>query len=357
MNLLQRFKRKYNYLLDKKYLTKQSQLLLEDIKANKEKAIYFFCTPMHSNLGDQAQYFCWQQLLKRDLPDFHIISIPAKICTDEILRAIKDKATADDKFVVHSGYLIFDPHPELPFICKVVDMFHERHITILPQTINLISADKKKEVGDSFNSHPSLNVISRDEISFQNAQTLFPQCSQLLKPDVVTTLIDNTDFNFNHDGKRDGVLFCMRNDGEKFYKKSEIDALKKCFKGKKVIENDTTITLPQRYWAAQRAMLIKQTISDFARYQLVITDRYHGTIFSQIANTPVVVLRSTDHKLTSGVTWFPHDVFGENVFIANNLDECFEIALKVLARNGRIVANPPYFMENYYNERELFKLL
>ncbi|WP_082026255.1 polysaccharide pyruvyl transferase family protein [Prevotella pectinovora] len=42
-------------------------------------------------------------------------------------------------------------------------------------------------------------------------------------------------------------------------------------------------------------------LQQFAKYQVVITDRYHGTIFSQIVNTPVIVISSTDHKLRSGV--------------------------------------------------------
>ena len=348
MNLYRRLQRKFNYLADDRYIKKQSRHLLEEIKANLDKTLYFFSVPMHSNLGDQAQYFCWLQLFKRDLPDFRIISVPACVGTDEVLAAIKEKATDKDMFVVHSGYLIFDPHPELPFICKVVDMFHDHPITILPQTINLVSERKKKEVCDCFNAHPNLTVISRDKISLQNANVLFPECSRLLWPDVVTSLIGNPDFQHD-DVRREGILFCIRHDGEKYYAEEQIEELKKRFGGIRVVEDDTTITLPQRYWEKRREKLIHRVIAHFEEFQLVVTDRHHGTIFSQVANTPVIVLGSTDHKLSSGVKWFSEAKLDENVFFAHDLNECYSLAKRVLEKKKKIIKNPPYFMEKFYS--------
>ena len=44
----------------------------------------------------------------------------------------------DDIIYIHSGYLIFDLHPELPFILDVIKDFYDHHVVILPQTVNIL---------------------------------------------------------------------------------------------------------------------------------------------------------------------------------------------------------------------------
>lgn len=352
MNIKLRLQRKYNYLLDKRFLKKQQRKKTNEIdNAKGKKTIYFFSVPIHSNLGDQAQYYCWLRLFSKNYPEHRVVSMSAHTTTNEDLERIRHQVTSDDLLLVHSGYLIFDPHPELPFICKVVNMFHDMPITILPQTINLISKIKQDEVSTCFNLHPNLTLICRDEVSLRNAEYLFPQCHQLLWPDVVTSLIGVDDFKISNT-VRDGIMFCVRNDLEKFYSDNQINSLKKKFEGYKVNECDTTIKLPLRKWSSKREVLIQNLIYKLASYQLVITDRYHGTIFSQVANTPVIVLSSSDHKLSSGVKWFPEDLFSKTVFYAKDLDEAYFIALKILS-NNTVYNNLPYFTDKYWNKLSL----
>ena len=97
-------------------------------------------------------------------------------------------------------------------------------------------------------------------------------------------------------------------------------------------------------WTINSAIL-----QQFAKYQVVITDRYHGTIFSQIVNTPVIVISSTDHKLSSGVKWFPQEKFSDNISVAKDLNEAYEKAVDILKRNGAVKKNPAWFKENYFS--------
>lgn len=347
MDPISRIKRKYNYLLDNHYVANERQRLLSEIEATRgHKTIYLFCAPTHSNIGDQAQYYCWKRLFSQKFKDYNVVSVPTRCSTDETLEKIKSQLTAEDKLYVHSGYLIFDPHPELPFICQVVNIFHDYPITILPQTINLMSEKKQREIADCFNAHLWLTIVSRDQVSLQNAHKLFPNCNRLLWPDVVTSLIGDADFQYD-ETPRKGIYFCIRQDGEKYYEEEAIERLKGRFARMRVDEGDTSIKMPIRFWNGRREAIIRNIVRQMATYQLIITDRYHGTIFSQVANTPVIVLSSTDHKLSSGVKWFPKDVFGKNVFYANNLDECHSLAVEILKRNGKVVKNPPYFREMY----------
>lgn len=353
MNIFNRIVRKYNYILENLFLAQQRKKVIKEIRQAKgQKTIYFACTPMHSNLGDQAQLFCWLRLFKKNFPEYNVVCLPARVTTDKALLQIKNQISSTDKIFVHSGYLIFDPHPELPFICKVVNIFHEMPITIFPQTINLMSDIKQKEISDCFNAHPNLTIVSRDEVSLKNAEKLFGKCKRLLWPDVVTSLIGVDDFQYSHN-KRDGIMFCLRNDLEKFYKDEQIATLKARFKGHKVLEGDTTIKLPIRMWPTMRDELIRNIIAEFASYEVIITDRYHGTIFSQIANTPVVVLSSSDHKLSSGVKWFPKEQFGEMVHYAKDLDEAYEMASQILDEKN-IHKNPPYFWNEYWSKMSNF---
>ena len=38
--------------------------------------------------------------------------------------------------------------------------------------------------------------------------------------------------------------------------------------------------------------------------RVVVTDRYHGVIFSVITHTPVIVFKSYDTKISAGIRWF-----------------------------------------------------
>jgi exopolysaccharide biosynthesis predicted pyruvyltransferase EpsI len=350
-----KIKSKIEGFLGRRYCRKQVQELNTTIENNTaDKTLYLFCAPTHSNLGDQAQLMCWLRLLKEYYPDYRIICVPTKFKDNNTMFKLKDKVKPDDLLFIHSGYLIFDIHPELPFILDIVRAFYDHPITILPQTVNLKYPWCAKIVSDCFNSHPNLTLLCRDETSLTKAQQLFPKVQLHLMPDVVTTLIGNTDFQFEK--KRDGILFCVRDDVERHYSQAEIDALKARFGKIKIEQCDTTIKAPIWKWQKEREGLIRKMLEYFAKFQCIITDRYHGTIFSQIVNTPVVVISSADHKLVSGVKWFPLEKFGQNITFAKDLDEAYEKTKTVLTRNGKVIKNPPYFKDNFYSKEKFLRI-
>ena len=348
MNIFSNIIAKQHYLHELLYIRKEKKKLLQCINAEyAKKRIYFFCTPTHSNLGDQAQFFCWLRLLKEWHPDYEIICVPTAYRTFDTIRSIHSDLQKDDLIYIHSGYLIFDPHPELPFILDVVRGFYDRRVVILPQTVNLMEEWYRHIVGQVFNAHPNLTLYCRDEVSLEKARQLFPKVENKLMPDVVTSLIGNEAFAYPNT-KRDGVMLCVRNDGEKFYSDVQIDNLRKRFKGIKTDICDTTINASIWDWNNHRESLIRKILSRFAKYLVIITDRYHCTIFSQIVNTPVIVISSTDHKLSSGVKWFPKEQFSHNITFAKNLDVAYQQAMEILKRNGKEFLNPTWFKDNYY---------
>lgn len=341
-------------LPERLYQHKESKALMEQLVSTaNSKRIFLFCSPTHSNLGDQAQLMCWLRLFKEWYPDYTVVKVPTKYRKFETLRTIHKIIGPEDKIFVHSGYLIFDPHPELPFILDVVRDFYDRHVTILPQTVNLMDGWYQHIVAEIFNSHPNLTLMCRDEVSLKKAEAMFPKVELRLMPDVVTSLIGNEDFQYAN-SNRNGALLCIRNDLEKYYSDSQINELRKkldCLTGGGTAVCDTTIKARPWVWDRKREELIRSMLKTFSRYQVIITDRYHGTIFSQVVNTPVIVLSSADHKLSSGVKWFPKEDFGKNIFFANNLDEAYNLVVEILKRKGKVINNPPYFKGKYYSNR------
>ena len=329
------------------YLSQQAKALNRQIAERGEKVIFLFCAPTHSNLGDQAQLLCWMRLFHEWYPEHEVVKVSTRFKEPRTLMNIHECLREEDMIFVHSGYLIFDIHPELPFILEVVNAFYDRPITILPQTVNLTREWSQQTASRIINSHPNLTLLCRDEVSLEKAKVLFPKAKLKAIPDVVTSLIGSDEFRYP-DAKRHGVMLCVRNDVEKLYSVEQINALRKRFAGVRTTICDTTIKAKAWTWNAHREDLIRSMLKRMAEYQVIITDRFHGTIFSQIVDTPVIVISSADHKLSSGVKWFPQDVFGGNISFASSLDEAYEKAKVILDRKGAVVKNPSYFKERYY---------
>ncbi len=350
MNLCKKINDKITGFRTSQYVKAKSDELLETISrcANKPR-IYFFCTPMHSNLGDQAQLMCWLRLFEQWYPDYEVVCVPTRCRKFKTIRTIRKNLKGNDLIFVHSGYLIFDPHPELPFILDVIRAFYDKPITILPQTVNLMGEWYSHVVSTAFNGHSNLTLICRDEVSLEKSKELFPNVKLRLLPDVVTSLIGDPAFQYES-MKRNGILLCIRNDGEKLYSNKQINEFRSRFNDIRTDLYDTTISARMWEWEENRERLICEVIKKFSSYKLVITDRYHGTIFSQVANTPVIVLSSTDHKLSSGVRWFPKNVFGHMVTYAKDLKDAYAKAIEVLQHESVLYQNPAYFKKTFYNK-------
>ena len=93
---------------------------------------------------------------------------------------------------------------------------------------------------------------------------------------------------------------------------------------------------------------IYSEIEEYSKYKVMVTDRYHGTILSLVAGTPVIILRTTDHKVVTGADWFK-GVYDNHVYVAVNLDEAFSIINTIYQKdiNYNLL---PYFEMEYYNK-------
>ena len=314
----------------------------------KSKLIFLFGTPYHPNMGDHAQTVCILKWLNENYPEFNIVKFSLINSSDRIINIIRMFIHSDDKIICHSGYHLTNLYHEQDVYFKLIKKFKDKAIVIFPQTINYTNNTALLEAQAVLNSHPNLTIMCRDEQSYATAQQFFSKVKLLLYPDIVTSLIGTKTFSYN----RDGILFCMRDDIEAYYKPEQIEELKKRFVGQKTDHTDTTLRqYEMKYIYGHREEILDSIFDMYSHYKVVITDRYHGTIFSLISGTPVVVIGSTDHKLSSGVKWFPKEVFGKYIYFAKDLDEAYDRAIEIIANSSQYdYALPPYFKENYYDK-------
>ena len=334
------------------------RLLWELLLSICSKKVFLFVEPRHPNLGDLAQLMCTRTWIAKVFPQYKLIEygsfflpfdndLKSHFYNFPIIKMVLLKlfVRRNDIFIGHSGYFFVDHHAGWFAYELLLKTFPYQRFIILPQTINFYTPVILQRVQKSFSNHQNLTLLCRDEVSYENAQNLFKGIHLLLFPDIVTSLIGTK--RYNH--KRSGVLFCMRDDVEAYYSVSDIAAFMSRLGDIRKERVDTTIKLTQKKIEKEIGLYIEEMIEKISSFQVVVTDRYHGTIFSAIASTPVVVINSADHKLSSGVNWFPREIFGEMVQYASNLDEAWDMVQQVLRCPKMRINNPPYFKERYWD--------
>ena len=322
--------------------------------------VLLIAAPTNTNLGDQAQLYCTLEWIRSRYRKYAIVRIPSDslhegsspyglmalydIAFAIIFAALKLFVSKKDIIIGHSGYFFVDHHGGWPKFLRMMTLLPHNKFIIFPQTVNFYSPYIKNIVSQGFDKNPNLTLLCRDAVSYDKARDMFPHIEIKLYPDIVTSLIGTMTFDY----QRKGILFCMRRDVERYYTPEDIQALRDRFTESTEI-TDTTIYVSMHEMEHHREELVRHKIDDFAHYKLIITDRYHGTIFSQIASTPVIVLASADHKLVSGVNWFPKEGLSKYVHYASNLDEAYTMAEGILKDTTFKYHHSSTYFEEYWN--------
>lgn len=315
----------------------------------KGKVIFYLGIPAHSNLGDLAQGMCIRRWLKKHYQERQVLEMETNALVNtpfSLLNKLAELYKSGDMIVFQSGYTTTDLGGFADEMHRaVMKVLPNAEMLMLPQTIFFKSKDNEKRTAECYNSMKHMLFLARDRISFGMAKQMFPDIPVMQFPDIVTTLIGNYSFNYS----RDGIMFCCCDDGEKYYSDEEISLLmNKCERLCKVAKTDTTKVGKTADIVRNAEHYIMNEIDTYAHYKAVVTDRYHGTILSLAAGTPVIIIKTTDHKVTTGAEWFK-GVYDDYVYVADSLDGAYEIAKSVL--NKELTNKlPPYFETNYYDK-------
>lgn len=326
---------KINRFLEKKYTN-----ILENY-TSKGNTVWYLCVPIHNNLGDQAQKICIKEWLKINFHEKKVIEIPGKpfIFSNKFRKLFLSKIKGEDIIVFQSGYTSTDLHDD-EFVHRFVAEKCVNKIIFFPQTVNFSNENQCKFTADLYNKHGNIVFLARDTISFDLAKANFYNIKVMKYPDIVTTMIGENNFEIK---EREGILLCFRNDSEKKISDKEIKLLNSELSnyGKLTLKDtssDTNENFEKEFY---------NMINDFSRYKVIITDRFHGTIFSIITNTPVIVLPTTDYKVTEGAKWFVGRY--NNVFSVNSVKEIKDLIDKIFD-DYKVIETDNYFRNMFYEE-------
>ena len=325
--------------------------MIAGLSSDKKKVFYLGIT-QQPNLGDMAQHYCIKNWIFENYPDRQLVMVESSSITDPrftdlFFDSLGKVFTADDIIVFQSGYCTQDLGGDHPLMHQlVIDRMPEAKILMMPQTIFFKNEENRRICAENHNKAKNMLFLARDFVSYEMAKEMFPNIQVKAFPDIVTTLIGT--LSFNHE--RNGVCLCTRNDGEKLYSDEELAVLTAKIEadGTPVLKKDTTGKTSYLKIRANLQHFIESEIESYSRYKVTITDRYHGTIFSLCAGTPVIIIKTTDHKVTTGADWFK-GVYDDYVYVAEDLDDAFRI-YKMVIQSSPCYDLKPYMKEHYYDK-------
>jgi len=264
------------------------------------------------NLGDQAQAAAIPLWLEKHfhLPIIELKSYQIESC----LPLLKQLIGKDDIVFLHSGGNFGDDWPCTQMIREaIVSALPDNKIVQLPQTIfygntdsGCLAADRSRQI---INAHPALLIFGRDFHSAKIAKKLFDQTTVLTRPDMVLSLQDLVEKELPDAIVRRSphikkVLLIMRNDKEGVYDlalKRELEKILITADYQAMLwDTDVNDIFKDR----AKFKTICKYLKFIAGFDAVITDRYHGLIFSVLVKRPCIVLKTHNHKLTSAFDWF-----------------------------------------------------
>lgn len=311
--------------------------------------IFYLGVPVHPNLGDLAQGVCIRKWLYKHFPDRRVIEIETNALVNTyfpLLDKIKKKFKKNDFIVFQSGYTTTDLGGYADEMHRaIMKILPRANMLMMPQTIYFKSSKNRQKTSREYNSTKNMLFLARDRVSYNMALEMFPNIQVKLFPDIVTTLIGKYRFDY----ERNGILFCCRDDAEQFYSKKDLNGLiTECSMLTHTHKTDTTkyknaknvIEAPDQY--------VMSEIDYYAHFKVIVTDRFHGTIFALASNTPVVVLKTTDHKVTIGAEWF-QDIYNGYIYVADTLEDAYLLVKKILLSNYNYCLSP-YFERQYYDK-------
>ena len=333
-------------------LKKYTDEMGKAMSLSKERSkIVLLGTPYHSNLGDYAQTYCIEQMVKNQYPEYDFISFEVSSQSDfdysNLFLAIRDKLMQKDIVLIQSGMHLTDVYKnEQNLLRQALIVFRRNKVVILPQTMFYLSDENKKNFLSYMGKFDNVMLYAREQHTFNEAKKYFKTDRIAMCPDVVHSLIGRfRQYNF----ERDGILVCKRKDDNDILissdeLKEKLDDLQM-----KIEWMDTDLEVLPAELKMDTEGILSNIISEISKYKLVITDRLHGTIFSLIANTPVLLIGLRSDKVQANYEWYKEvpDIL-QYIDKINDISELYEKIDEMLKKKYDYRV-PDYFYRKYFD--------
>ena len=309
----------------KKYIKKYVPCWLIKVIYQVRAAFFFMCSdikkiqayligvPLHHNVGDHAIVIAEEQILKKHKIKYQKLSYKQA----KWLFMFKNMFLSSKMllFLCGGGNMGEQYFYEEELRRSVLRNYPNNRIIIFPQTIDYgtsergkLEEEKSKEI---YNNCTHLCIVAREEASYDIMKKLYPSCHVVITPDIVLNMRYKMDRFV-----RNGALLCLRSDVEKLINEGERKKIecetKKLFS--EVTYTDTVMHYPINN--KMRSPEVLKKLTEFAKAELVITDRLHGMIFAALTGTPCIVLGNYNHKVCGEYQWlreYPYIIFLQDI--------------------------------------------
>jgi exopolysaccharide biosynthesis predicted pyruvyltransferase EpsI/nitroreductase len=311
---------------------------------NEERTLFWvgcFGPEMHS-VGDHAQTLAVQKFLSDHFSDYKVV----RFYRDEVDEFFKCKVKSDDLIFIHSsgdfGDLSYSNWHKTRK--KMIASFPNVKIVQLPVTVFYRSSASFEEDKIFFSNRPNLLILTRTkkdaellEANFDCHVRFFPDFAFYLKPKQKET-------------SRSGVLAIIRSDLESQFKIKSADTLMRAgFRTSnlvgRIVRKGCLWLFYKPYWFykhqrvkrylkkkygnvtfrdlqisnvdltdANRETYIDSVFQEYQKYELVVTDRFHGAVFAILNKTPFLTMPE----------FIGHKLEGANDAVTDNYEECFD---------------------------------
>jgi pyruvyl transferase EpsI len=313
------------------------------------KKVFLMATPDHHNMGDHAIAIAELKWINNNFPGYEILEFSESNLMQNkhfLLRLLPIIYKKGDFVFMHGGGNLGERYLSLERLRRnIIKFFKNAPIIMFPQSMYFSNSERgqleRSITAKVYNSHKNLTLLFREETSYKNGKQLFSKCKTLLVPDMVTYIAN--DFPYPDLKDRDGILFCIRDDIESYYNKKLLAEIEEKLSQSGIyIEKQDTL-LQKSVSQIEREKELENLLERFRKVRVVITDRFHGVIFSVITHTPCIALRSSDHKIIDGIKWFK-DL--DYIFYAEDVSKVQEFVNIALNKESRCEID---FGEKYFN--------
>ncbi|SLL33526.1 polysaccharide pyruvyl transferase [Mycobacteroides abscessus subsp. abscessus] len=267
-----------------------------NIERDKPK-IFVALAADYGNLGDVAITTAQITFLQDLFPNYNIITVYINELYEKLF-TIRKLVTSNDIITIIGGgnmgnmYEGFEENRR-----NIVELFPNNKIISFPQTIDFEMNKKgEKSLGKSikvYSKHDNLHIFAREVKSYEIMKKQFKNNKVYLVPDIVLYLSKEEPKLM-----REGILLCLRNDGEKKLSSTDKDNLiTKINNSYSSVGFYDTHIGDENYKKENANQELEKIWNAFKSSRLVITDRLHGMIFCAITQTPCLVLPNSNHKI------------------------------------------------------------
>ena len=316
---------------------------LKEISSTRGNNSIFFVLNVasHGNMGDQLIAFAMEKFLSDFFPNIRV----EFFSTGELecgVRYLKRVVSENDTILIAGGGFLGDIYKdEEKRFHDILDFFSNNRILIFPQTFCFEENSALLQRAELLHKKCChLTIAAREKKSYLFLKSHFSKARILLVPDI-TTYLNYSIIKKTRNGR---ICICSRNDKEKTKQSSEQFSLVVKWADDNGVPIDYLDTqVPYSVNSSIRNLEIKKMVASFSSYELVVTDRLHGMLYSLISGTPVIAIDNNTQKISgSYYDWF---VGVPYVSLYKKDDDISEQIESFYKMGGQLFDNMPYVKE------------